>query len=134
MSHPSLKPLYVSWQQTACQKLNLISKHFKNISRSKLLTKMLHFLRARYTILCIRRLQSPRDDCAVQVQWFTSVYLYILSKIQSYMKGKKHSAAIFSQFGITKANKQCIELPQNYYRDFPKYHTLQLSLNSGKLV
>ena len=31
------------------------------------------FLTARYTILCTRRLQPPRDDCAVRVQWFTNV-------------------------------------------------------------
>ena len=26
------------------------------------------------TILCTRRLQPPRDDCAIRVQWFSSVY------------------------------------------------------------
>ena len=25
--------------------------------------------------MCTRRLQQPRDDCAVQVQWFSSVYI-----------------------------------------------------------
>ena len=40
-----------------------------NIFRSKILTK----LTVRYTILCTRRLQPTRDDCAVQVQWSSSV-------------------------------------------------------------
>ena len=31
------------------------------------------FLTARYIILCTRRLQPPRDDCAVQVHWLSSV-------------------------------------------------------------
>ena len=44
-----------------------------NIFRSKIFTKILPFLTARYTILCTRRLQPPRDDCAGQVQWFSSV-------------------------------------------------------------
>ena len=37
------------------------------------MTKKLPFLTARYTILCARRLQPPRNDCAVRVQWFSSV-------------------------------------------------------------
>ena len=36
-------------------------------------TKILPLLTARYSILCTRRLQPPRDDCAVRVQWFSSV-------------------------------------------------------------
>ena len=44
-----------------------------NIFRSKILTKILPFLTARYTILCTPRLQPPLDDCAVQVQWFSSL-------------------------------------------------------------
>ena len=38
----------------------------KNIFRSKILPKILPFLTD--TILCTRRLQPTRDDCAVQVQ------------------------------------------------------------------
>ena len=30
-------------------------------------------LTVRFTILCTFRLQPPRDDCAVRVQWFSSV-------------------------------------------------------------
>ena len=44
-----------------------------NIFRSKILTKILPFLTARYTILCTCRLQPTRDDFAAQVQWFSSV-------------------------------------------------------------
>ena len=44
-----------------------------NIFRSKTLNKILPFLTARCIILCARRLQPPRDDCAVRVQWFSSV-------------------------------------------------------------
>ena len=44
-----------------------------NIFRSKKLTKILPLLTARYSILCTRRLQPPRDDSAVRVQWFSSV-------------------------------------------------------------
>ena len=43
-----------------------------NIFRSKILTKVLSLLTARYPILSTRRLQ-PHDDCAVPVQWFSSV-------------------------------------------------------------
>ena len=46
-----------------------------NIFRSKILTKILPFLTARYTMLCPRWLQPPRDDCAVRGQWFSSVYI-----------------------------------------------------------
>ena len=35
----------------------------------------LPLLTASYTILCTRRLQPPRDDCAVRVQCFPSVYI-----------------------------------------------------------
>ena len=38
--------------------------------RTKTFTKILPFLTA---ILRTRRLQPPRDDCAVPVQWFSSV-------------------------------------------------------------
>ena len=38
------------------------------------LTTELPRLTARYTILCTRRLQPPRDDCAVPVQWFSSMF------------------------------------------------------------
>ena len=44
-----------------------------NYFRSKILTKILTFSTARYTILCTCRLQPPSDDCAVRVQWFSSV-------------------------------------------------------------
>ena len=39
------------------------------------MTKKVPFLTVtcRYTILCTCRLQPPRDDCAVRVQWFSSV-------------------------------------------------------------
>ena len=37
------------------------------------MTKILSLLKARCSILCIRRLHPPRDDCAVRVQWFSSV-------------------------------------------------------------
>ena len=40
-----------------------------NIFSSKILTKKY----PRYTILCTRRLQPPRDDCAIRVQRFSSV-------------------------------------------------------------
>ena len=36
-----------------------------DIFRSKKMTKLLPLLTARFTILCTRRLQPPRDDCAV---------------------------------------------------------------------
>ena len=39
------------------------------------MTKILPLLTPRYSILCTRRLQPPRDDCAVRVQWFSSVVL-----------------------------------------------------------
>ena len=45
------------------------------------MTKILPFLTARYTILCTRRLQPPRDDGAVQVQWFSDVFLVPEKKI-----------------------------------------------------
>ena len=35
-------------------------------SEVKILTQILHFLTARYTILCTHRLQPPCDDCAVR--------------------------------------------------------------------
>ena len=44
-----------------------------NIFRSEKMTKTLPLLTARFSILCTRRLQPPRDDCAVRVQWFSSV-------------------------------------------------------------
>ena len=37
------------------------------------MTKILPLLTAMYTIMCSRRLQSPRDNCAVRVQWLSSV-------------------------------------------------------------
>ena len=39
------------------------------------MTKILPLLSARYmySFLCTRRLQPPRIDCAVRVQWFSSV-------------------------------------------------------------
>ena len=40
---------------------------------SKIFTNILPFLTAMYTILCTRRLQPPRDDCAGRVQWFYSM-------------------------------------------------------------
>ena len=46
-----------------------------NIFTSKKLNKILPLLTARYSILCTRRLQPPRDGCAVRVQWFSSVNL-----------------------------------------------------------
>ena len=36
------------------------------------MTKVCPFLTTRYIILCTRRLQAPRDDCADRVQWFSS--------------------------------------------------------------
>ena len=45
----------------------------KEQCRSKMLTKIFAFLKARYTILCARQLQPSPDDCAVRVQWFSSV-------------------------------------------------------------
>ena len=50
---------------------------FMNIFISIILTKILPFLTARYTILCTRRLQSPRDDCTVWVQWFSNVIILL---------------------------------------------------------
>ena len=44
-----------------------------NIFRSTILTKIIPFLTARYTILCTPPLQPPHDECAVQVQWFSRV-------------------------------------------------------------
>ena len=35
----------------------------------------LPLLTASHTILCTRRLQPPRDDCAVREQCFPSVYI-----------------------------------------------------------
>ena len=40
------------------------------------MTKTLPLLTARYSILCTRRLQPPSDDCAVRVQWFSSVSVH----------------------------------------------------------
>ena len=37
------------------------------------MTKILPFLKARFTIVCTRRLQPPHNDCTVRVQWFSSV-------------------------------------------------------------
>ena len=37
------------------------------------MTKLLPLLTARYTILFTRRLQPPRDNFAVRVQWLSSV-------------------------------------------------------------
>ena len=45
-----------------------------NNFRSKILTKILPFLTARYTILCTRRLQPPRDECSVRVQYSLACY------------------------------------------------------------
>ena len=44
-----------------------------NIFRCKILTKRFPFLTARNTILCTRRLQPPRDDCALREQWVSIV-------------------------------------------------------------
>ena len=45
-----------------------------NIFRSKKKhDQILPLLTAMYNILCTRRLQPPRDDCAVRAQWFSSV-------------------------------------------------------------
>ena len=51
----------------------------QQFSEVKKMTKILPFLTARYTILCTRRLQPPRDDCAVRAQWFSSVVVGILT-------------------------------------------------------
>ena len=40
-----------------------------SIFGNKKLTKILPLLKAKYSILCTRRLQPPLDDCAVRVQW-----------------------------------------------------------------
>ena len=42
-------------------------------SEVKKMTKKLPLLSTMYTILCICQLQPPRDDCAVRVQWFSSL-------------------------------------------------------------
>ena len=44
-----------------------------NIFKRNILTIILPFLTAWYTILYTRRLQPTRDDCTVRVQWFSSV-------------------------------------------------------------
>ena len=59
-----------------------------NIFRSKILTKIVPLLTARYTILCTRRLQPTRDDCAVRVQWFSCV-LYERRIYHVYLKQLK---------------------------------------------
>ena len=57
-----------------------------NICRSNILTKLLTFVIAGYTILCTRRLQPQRDDCTVRVQWFSSmindlfIFIYVQRK------------------------------------------------------
>ena len=45
-----------------------------NIFRSKKLTKF-------YTILSTCRLQPPHDDCAVRVQWFSSLHIVTCKQI-----------------------------------------------------
>ena len=40
--------------------------------KKKTFTKIVPFLTARYTIVYTRRLQIPRDDCAVRVQRLSS--------------------------------------------------------------
>ena len=65
-----------------------------NIFRSNKLTKILPLLTAIYTILRTRRLQPPRDDCAVRVQWFSSVIVYPGMTQPQYWSGspKNHKA------------------------------------------
>ena len=46
-----------------------------------ILTKIFPFLTAMYTILCTRWLQPTLDDCAVRVQWFSSVYIKIFKML-----------------------------------------------------
>ena len=52
-----------------------------NIFRRKILIKISPLLSARYTILFTHRLQPPHDDCAVLVQWFSSMYTVHLYKV-----------------------------------------------------
>ena len=46
----------------------MCDEHFHNNQKIPLST-------ARYPILSTRRLQPPRDDCAVRVQWFSSMIM-----------------------------------------------------------
>ena len=48
------------------------------------MTKILPLLTAMYSILCTRRLQPPRDDCPVRVQWFSSVTFGAINRFGIY--------------------------------------------------
>ena len=59
-----------------------------DIFRSKKITKIIPLLTDRYSILCTRRLQPPRDDCVVRVQCFSGVNMCLVEKQENEILSK----------------------------------------------
>ena len=79
-----------------------------NIFRSKKLTKIVPLLTARYTFLCTRRLQPPRDDCAVREQWFFIVKNRYCNLMLAYINKEKQSDISTSDIKNEKSKCQIV--------------------------